>query len=201
MSINYNIQAEIIDIHYDSPKHEDTFLVDSNAWYWLTYPRAILLAKPYQINDYPTYISRCRSANSLLAYSGFSFAELAHLIEKTEMKSFNPSILPKEYRHNYPVQRANVVAQVQAVWNQVKAIAASINLTIDEATTDAALTGFQTQLLDGYDLFILETMKKEGIFNIITDDGDFTTVTGIKVFTANRNVINAAQIQGKLVTR
>lgn len=35
----------------------------------------------------------------------------------------------------------------------------------------------------------------------ITDDGDFATVPGIQVFTANRNVIIAARSQGKMLTR
>jgi hypothetical protein len=40
-----------------------------------------------------------------------------------------------------------------------------------------------------------------GVLQLITDDGDFATVPGIQVFTANRNVINAARSQGKLQTR
>lgn len=170
----------------------------------MTYIRASLATnrpKCYQINDYPSYISKAVTAKSLLAYSGLSLAELAHRIETTEREIFNSSLRPKEYRHNYPSQRVNVVAAVQSVWNQVKVIAVSVELTINETTTNAALNCFGTELLDGYDLFILETMKKEGITNIITDDGDFATVSGITVFTANRNLINTAQLQGKLVVR
>lgn len=44
-------------------------------------------------------------------------------------------------------------------------------------------------------------MEKAGIVQVITDDGDYVTVPGIKVFTANRNVIEAARNQGKLITR
>ena len=196
-----NVQAEVVNIRSDTPKPDDAFLVDSNVWYWLTYPKASVSAKSYQINDYPLYISKSLSAKSLLSYSGFSLAELAHLIEKAEREFFNTSISPKDYRHNYPAERANVVAEVQSVWSQVKTIAVPINLTIDESTTDAALTRFQNQQLDGYDLFILETMKKEGIDNVITDDGDYITVSGIRVFTSNQNAITAARNQGKLLVR
>lgn len=34
-----------------------------------------------------------------------------------------------------------------------------------------------------------------------TDDGDYVTVPGIQVFTANPEAIAAAQNQGKLITR
>ncbi|MBF0537928.1 MAG: hypothetical protein HQL03_06710 [Nitrospirae bacterium] len=58
-----------------------------------------------------------------------------------------------------------------------------------------------TEQLDGYDLFIIEAMSRASITKVITDDGDFATVAGIEVFTANDNVINAAQSQGRLTTR
>ena len=59
----------------------------------------------------------------------------------------------------------------------------------------------KTQKVDGYDLFILELMFRHNILQIITDDGDFATIPGIKVFTSNRRVINAAQQQEKILTR
>ncbi|MBD2773542.1 hypothetical protein [Iningainema tapete] len=42
---------------------------------------------------------------------------------------------------------------------------------------------------------------KAGIVKIITDDGDYVTVPGIKVFTANIGAIAAAGSQGKLRVR
>jgi F420-0:gamma-glutamyl ligase-like protein len=48
---------------------------------------------------------------------------------------------------------------------------------------------------------MLEGMKAKAIQKIITDDGDFVTVPGIMVFTANHNVIEAAKAQDKLVKR
>ena len=95
----------------------------------------------------------------------------------------------------------NSLAEVIAAWGQVKSIAVSTDVTIDETTTNASLTRFQTQLLDGYDLLILEAMDKAGVVQVITDDGDYVTVPGIKVFTANHNVITAARNQDKLITR
>jgi hypothetical protein len=44
-------------------------------------------------------------------------------------------------------------------------------------------------------------MDKAGIKQIITDDKDYLTVRGIKVFTANNGVISAAKSQGKLLVR
>jgi len=208
MTINLTVKATVVDIRADTPSYNDTFLVDTNVWYWMLYARASLAdkpPKPYQTTKYPSYISQSLSKKSTLTYSGLSLAELAHLIEKTEREIFNQSltspVIPKEYRHNYPQERANVLTQVQTAWSQVKSIAFPVALTIDETITDAALNRFGTELLDGYDLFILQTMQKEVISQIITDDGDFATVSGLTVFTANSNVIKAAQSQGKLTVR
>jgi len=49
-------------------------------------------------------------------------------------------------------------------------------------------------------MLTLEAMNSEGVVQMITDDSDFSTVPGIQVFTANRNVMIAiAQNQGKLL--
>ncbi len=211
MAVNYTVKAEVVDIRSDSPRPDDIFLVDTNIWYWLTYSSAStspssgkISRTSYQIKHYPKYLQKAISTQSLLAYMGLSLAELAHLIEKTEREIFIKSygaIPAKEYRHNYPTERSKVISEVQAAWSQVKAIATPITLTLDQVTTDAALNRFSLELLDGYDLFFLETMQKEGISQVITDDGDFVTVPGIKVFTANHNVINQAKNQGRFLVR
>ncbi|MBX9259284.1 hypothetical protein H1Q63_36090 [Desmonostoc muscorum CCALA 125] len=201
MPVNYTVQAEVVDIRSDAPKNNDIFLVDTNAWYWYTYTNASISSRPYQITEYPSYIAKAISANSLLLYCGLSLAELAHNIEQTEREIFSPTLKSKEYRHNFPTERAKVVAEVQAAWSQVISSAVCTDVLVSEETSNAALTRFQTQLLDGYDLLILQAMDKAGVTQIITDDGDYVTVPGIKVFTANSGAIAAAKSKGKLLVR
>jgi len=201
MVINYIVQAEVVDIQSDNPKADDIFLVDTNAWYWHTYTNASISSRFYQITEYPSYIAKAISANALLLYSGLSLAELAHNIEKAEREIFGSTLKPKEYRHNYPTERGKVVTEVQSAWSQVTSTAVCTDVLVNEETSEAALTRFQTQLLDGYDLLILEAMDNANIAQIITDDGDYVTVPGIKVFTANYGAIAAARNQGKLLVR
>jgi len=207
MAVNYVINADVIDIKRDTPKFDDTFLVDTNVWYWMTYTRASQAERPpvnYQINAYPTYISNVLAAKSRLYRCGLSMAELAHLIEKTEREIFSRAhgiIKTKEYRHNHATERSNVVSEIQAAWGQVKTMAASMDVLVDEPTTDAALNRLNSQPLDGYDLFFLEGIAKAGVAHVITDDGDFASIPGIRIFTANKNIIDTARAQGKLVTR
>lgn len=207
MRINYNVRAEVIDLRSDTPQNNDLFLVDTNVWYWLTYTQASTYSMPYQIRDYPAYINTALTTKCLLSYCGLSLSELAHNIEQTERKIFNSrpsnpnSVRPKEYRHNYPTERTKVASEIEIAWSQVTSIAASTDINIDEALTNAALDRFKTQILDGYDLMILEAMDNAGISQVIIDDGDYVTVPGIKVFTANQNAIASARNQRKLITR
>ncbi|MTJ08173.1 MULTISPECIES: hypothetical protein [unclassified Anabaena] len=200
------IQADIIDITTDIPQQSDIFFVDTNIWFWQTYTNAAFTAKRYQITDYPNYINKTRQNGATLTYSGLTLAELAHIIEKTEYDIYvqsNGYLHFKKYRHDYPTERANVVAEVQFTWRRIKKIAIPIDLTVDDATTDAAINRFTTQAVDGYDLLMLEAISKAGAgtVKIITDDMDYSVVPGIQVFTSNKYVIQDAAMQKKLVRR
>lgn len=204
MAVNFSVQADVVDINTDTPRSADIFLVDSNVWFWLSYPTASHSAIPYQLSDYPKYVNNSLAAGSKIYRSGLSFSELCHRIEKTEHEiycSYVKTVEPKEYRHNFPAEHLRLFSQVEAAWGLVKSMANSLPITIDDDTTDAALNRFKTEKVDGYDLFMLEAMKNNAVVQIITDDGDFVTVPGIQVFTANRNVISAARNQGKLLSR
>jgi hypothetical protein len=63
-----------------------------------------------------------------------------------------------------------------------------IEMSIGSATTDAAAARLSSQPLDGHDPFLLESMAGANVLQLLSDDGDFCTVPGIQVFTANRQV-------------
>lgn len=213
MATNYTVQAQVIDISVDTPKSEDVFLVDTNVWYWMTYTRAsqsVRRPAQYQSTSYPSYTNAALGAGARIFQSGLTLAELTHLIERAEFEIFamaNPGIFPnpknfnKDFRHSCNAEHAQVVAEIQSAWSQVTSLADPLTLTIDAPTTAAALNRLHTEKVDGYDLFILEAMEHHGVVQLITDDGDFATVPGIQVFTANRNVISAARKQSKLLIR
>lgn len=204
MAVNLNIQADIINIKTDTPQQGDIFLVDTNVWFWQTYSNTGFGANTSKFSNYLKYLNQALLNGATLTYSGLILAELAHIIERTEYEIYMQSHgqLPlKEYRHNYPNERINVVAEVQSAWSQVKALAVPVNLTVDDETTDAALNRFKTQAVDGYDLLLLEAISRAeaGKIKIITHDMDYAVVPGIQVFTSNNYVIQAANIQKKLV--
>ena len=204
MAVNYVIQAEVVDINADIPQASDIFLVDTNVWFWMTYSKSASVSISYQTNVYPDYINKALSAGSYLYRCELSFAELAHRIELTEFEIYKnayPDIRKKEFRHNLATERSRVISEVQAAWGQIKTMARSMEVMVDESMADASLHRLQTQKVDGYDFFILEAMVKHNVIQLITDDGDFATIPGIQVFTANRTVLRLARTCGKLAVR
>jgi len=219
MPINYAVQADVVDIRTDSPQASDAFLVDTNVWFWVAYTRASQSPtppRPNQLADYPKYLRNALSVKARVLRCGISLAELSHQIERTERELYelaNGASKPasfrsatgwlktKEFRHNFVQERSTVVTEVHAAWGVVRGMAQPLDLAVNDAATDSALVRFQTQPLDGYDLFILEAMKASGIVQVLTDDGDYCTVPGIRLFTANQNVVAAASAQGKLIIR
>ena len=205
--IQYKIEADVIDIRRDNPKPSDIFLVDTNVWYWMTYSRASLSERPpsaKQTTEYPKYANSALSANAKLFHSGLSFAEIACLIEKAEMEIYsaaNGTLQKKEFRHNLPGERAKVLAEIKSVWGQINSLADTIPASFDQPTIAAILSNIHRASADVYDLFIFESIRNVGVIQVITDDGDYSTLNGLRVFTANANVIGAARSQGKLLVR
>ncbi len=207
MSIQLVVRAEVFDIAQDSLCANDAFFVDTNVLYWLSYSRASLPnPTKNKVRKYEAYVKKARTARVKLFQCGLSLSELAHLIEKTEReiyeKSNGVSVTPKEFRHNYPSERNRVVVEIQSSWGVATNLAPhSLDIIVDGKMTRAALSRLMTQPLDGYDLFYLEAMKAARIMQVISDDGDFASVPGIQLFTANPTVMKTAQAQGKLSQR
>lgn len=209
MPINYTVRADIIDLRADAPQPIDDFLIDTNVWGFLVYTR--MAGGPHapthaKITAYSSFVNQALANGSGLKYCGLTLAELAHLIEKTEREIYiqaNPGPPPrtKEFRHNFPAERANVVTEIRSAWSQVTAMSSPAEALIDEALTDAVIVRLQTEALDVYDLFLAQAASAFGINQIITDDGDYCGIPGIQMFTSNQTVVAAAQAQGRLVIR
>lgn len=204
MSISYKLEATIVDIRSDTPQNTDQLLVDTNVWLWMCYSRASQNAHPYQANTYPHYLSQALQAKARLFCASLAFAEIAHVVEKTEREVFNSTqkTSAKEFRHNFPQERQRVIQEISNVWQLIQVYGTSFLASqITDAEVQSAQNALQLLLVDGYDLFIVQAMQQAAITSVLTDDGDFATVPGATVFTANHNLIKAAQKQGKLLIR
>lgn len=203
-----SVRARVVDIRTDTPRESDTFLVDTNAWYWLFYTRASLSPDPLdaaRLADYSSFLKSAIGAGSTLLCAGLTFSELAHNIERAELKIYetqaNKTISPKVFRHDYPMQRQRLVKLISEVWDDVLCVSTMTDLNLDSRFMESALQIFPSVGLDGYDLFMAEAALQAKTTNIVTDDGDFATVPGLTIFTANPRVIQSAEQARKLLVR
>ncbi|MDX1992614.1 MAG: PIN domain-containing protein [bacterium] len=205
------VNADVIDIGTDTPHNSDKFLVDSNVWYWMTYTRSNLgsssrAPRPYQTTTYPNYVKSALSVNAEIFKCGLSLSEIGNRIESNEhdifRKSSSQDLTMKEFRHNHVTERANVVGEIELAWLQIEQYASrSLEVFVTDVAIGNSLNLIKSTQLDVYDLLMADAMLQSGITSIITDDSDFVTVRGIKVFTANRTAISEARRQNKLLIR
>ena len=205
--IQYSVRAQVVDIRRHLPDPGSTFFVDTNVWWWFTYSRASEGDRPplyYQLHYYPNFIKKILGSKGKLCRSDLSLSELTSLIERNELDIYNNEngldLGLKQFRHEYPDARNDVIDQIVTSWCQVTGMSDPIPFTMDSSFTEAAMKRFETQSLDGYDLFIIESLIRSGQpLNIITDDGDYCTIEEITLYTANKSVIECAREQGKLI--
>lgn len=208
MAIAYAVVAEVVDITADTPRSDDVFLVDTNVWFWTTYSRAALAPAPpphHKTKHYPEFLRRAMGVDAELLRCDLSVGELAHLIEKTEYDIFCQQTAysgrPKDFRHTEAAARTRVVAEIQAAWGQVEQMSADVVFQVDAALGAAVLKQCAAACIDGYDAMMLYAAAQSGIRQVVSDDSDLCTVPGIQLFTANRNVVQAAQGAGRLISR
>lgn len=212
MSVQYQVRAQVVDLRSDQPRASDRFYVDTNVWFWITYPNihhAPNAPDQHRVASYSAYLQKALSGKAGLFWCGLSLSELAHQIERTEFEIYKQWAAPpipttlKEYRHNYSGERQRVVQEIQTAWQSVQSLAQPLpqGTHFDAPTTDLVFRSLSTLSLDGHDLFALHAMQASGLTQIMSDDGDLCLVPGITLFTANRNVIKFAGLQGKLVQR
>lgn len=203
-----DVRASVIDLRTDTPTNNDSFIVDTNVWLWLLYPPLSQNSsgnQKQQAIDYPSYFKLALSANSFLYSTGLVFAELAHNIERTEKNIYDSNLAKpldtKVYRHDYPKQRAKVTSLVSDAWSDILSYSKLLDINLNNTFMSEASSFFPSVELDGYDAFTAQLAIQSSTKQIITDDGDFASVPGLTVFTANPKVINLAAKAGKLIVR
>lgn len=197
------INATVIDITNDNPQTSDLLFVDTNVWYWFAYPRVNLsmtLERQQIADKYLAYMNKVLGAQIALCVTGLTFNELASSIEGAERKIAGIPPRNKAFRYDHG-RREVVVAQVRATWDIVVNAAHWLDIAVTQTTTDGTRDLWSDYPLDPTDALALHALESQGIRQVLTDDRDFAAVSGIAMFTADDEVIEAARSSGHLFSR
>ena len=195
----------VIDLNHinieDLNERKLAFYLDTNIWYWLTYPDS---NTERLSDDYAHFVNEIHLAkDTKILYSHLTFAELTNIIEREKLNSYkrdsgNQHISKKQYRQLID-ERNNVVEDIEISLNQITRIGESDEAFVEVLNyikKDDFIKTLQETTLDGTDILMANFIKQNGVQNIITNDRDYLTIRGVNIFTFDLRVINTAQCQG-----
>lgn len=203
MAVNFSVRSQVIDLRNDHPQRNDVYLIDTNAWIWMSYTRSSLIKESYQLEDYPTYIDKIIEAGAKIYRTSINLIEISSVIEKTEFNIFkinnnlSEKFSLKEFRHNTDTK--GVTLEIESAWEQICAVSSHLDINLDLVSSGKLMELIKTETVDGYDrALLLAVMEKQNI-RIISDDSDFSTVPWITLHTANPTVVTKALRRQKLL--
>ncbi|HSH25740.1 MAG TPA: hypothetical protein VLA13_09430 [Massilibacterium sp.] len=186
-----------------------SLVVDTNAWFWTTYTGDFAPDdKPYgpAMVHYPNFLGNCLSENISLKYSTISLAELHKLTEVSLYKLYkswieDDQITFKNYRFEEPAQRKDFLEEFESMYSQINTMADHLPTFdhVGEKYIGRLVKASLEEYLEIADLVIIKSAESINITDFITDDGDFATMEGITVYTANNKVVEAAKNNGLLL--
>ena len=191
--------ALIRNLNNYSPQKGERYFVDTNVWYWFTYVsskdmKVVDVPRHYQMTDYSAFIEKALNNGSQLYHCALSLAELSSIIENSELKLYistkNIRPISKKFYRTIPIERKGVVNEIDIAWKTICSLSTCADITLTEQTASTTQSILAKTTLDPYDSFYVQLMDIHNITNIITDDGDFSSIDGRAIYTANRKLVN-----------
>jgi hypothetical protein len=217
------VRASVVDIRRECavPRR---LVCDTNVLYWIFYPSFRSLASAggivpgvYQTTEYARFFTVAHRSQTALCTSAANLGELAKLIEHADLESHcrtdcncpaDIAVRPGEYfaanqckkaRYHYAGRLPTIRRGVEHVIASVrKAVSILPGLASTDDEHQSALSEWLLSYSDYVDALMIAQARRLNMVDILSDDGDFATVSGITLYTANRNVVNAARAAGTL---
>lgn len=174
------------------------FFLDTNVLYWYANPRFSPTSQPNSTAKiYYNFVDKLIVNKNPLFTSVYNLTELLNVIEKNEYEIYsklNPSLplTKKEFRAR-PAERATVERIMRTALNNVRSICTITDFNFTQSTVDEFISDFSNHRCDVFDFAILKNCIDTNQLNIISDDGDFSTIEHINMYTANENVLNVTK--------
>lgn len=184
-----NDMADIFNIDGIVPSAEDAYFVDTNVWYWFSCAALPgFSGAEWKVRRYSRVIERLLNGRARIYHTSLIFAELANVIERRTAEYYR-GLKGRDDElkalRQIPEFKELVSNGVNNAWLNVTTISRCIDVSIGSDFASRAKTIFNQYPLDAYDSFFVSLSASHGIVNIITDDADYHTVDGLRLFTLN----------------
>lgn len=181
----YNINT------FSSINNRKKFCLDTNVLYWYTYPRYGLGEKDNKHHSqvYYDFVDKLVADGNPLITTIYNVSELLNIVEKHEWeiyKRLNPQfpIDKKDYRR-IASERTNLQQIMKTTISNVKNICTIVDFNFSSEGLDCYVDSFTKHRCDVFDYLILTYYVESSDINVISDDNDFSTYSGINLYTAN----------------
>lgn len=191
---------QILDLNKHAPIKGEVYFVDSNVWFWATYVASKHMALPkcpehYQTTEYPHFLERALTDGATLCHCPLTLAELANVIEKTELdiyrKSINNDRFEKKDFRQIIGERKAVLEEIQVAWKAMNSMSKCIDIKMDLQFAEDGRNIMSEGTVDPYDAFFIQIMRDNKIDYVVTDDRDFCTIKKQILITANRRALKS----------
>lgn len=179
-------------------REKTVFYVDTNIWYWLTYADAEMAQ--YQGNYATKIYDIYSSEQTMLAGSKLTYTEVANLVERQHMQNNHISSRDKKTFRQNEIARDLVVNDIEISINQIENMTSKSTFIEDLNSVPAQgyVDILRKTVLDPTDALMSAFITNNEIIHIITDDIDFYSVSGLKIYTYNSKMIAKAEAESNL---
>lgn len=178
----------------DDTFKETNFFIDTNVLYWISYSkydffngRARKQAKPYL-----EFIDKLLDDNASFFTSIYNISELLHIIEKHEFEIYqktNPGLIDNIKDFRKLTSRKYVKNELLTAIANIKGQCTVLEYPFFLDDLEEFIDTSDTHRCDNYDFITIKNCIKQGMLNIISDDGDFASINEINLFTSNFKVL------------
>jgi hypothetical protein len=220
-----HVQANVVNIGNQASALPPRLVADANILYWVFYPNFASLTYAggrvplsYQTSTYPACWVRAAQAGCQFFTANATLGEFAKVSEYAELEArwlTDPS-RPQPDPAN-PVTRFDArvckfaryhgAASLGVIRRGIEIVIASMLKSVAlldlfgsaMAQHNQAVSAWLPSLADFPDTVLIASALNQGVDCILSDDTDFATFPGIRLYTANRRTIAAARTAGKLL--
>ncbi|MCD8335693.1 MAG: hypothetical protein LUD18_00170, partial [Lachnospiraceae bacterium] len=168
---------------------------DTNVLYWYKYQ--IFIEKESETtkrraSDYYNFVDRLVADGYTLVTTRINVTELINIVEKHEYDIYQTLHPEAKYSRKdlrrMPEQRMQLKRILKTTLTNVRTICTVQGFELTDSVLDKCINTLEEHKCDVFDFAVLSYYKDANLYNIITDDSDFSTIDGdFYLYTANEN--------------